>query len=368
MSNLFSAITIKSTRFKNRIVMPPMVCFGYAGEDGRVTEKNIAHYEARARGGVGTIIVEATCVNQNGRLSPTQLGLWSDEFINGFSKIAQTCHQYGAKVLVQIHSAGLMAPKSVTEDTVAPSDYTGKSRFGTAISARPLSLNEIHQIQDDFAAAAVRAKKAGLDGVELHGAHGYLISQFFSPLRNHRLDSYGGSLANRTRFASEIIPKIRKAIGDDFIIACRIGCNEPDLQTSIEIAKRLEAAGLDLLHVSTGVDTNPVTTKDGPFQVPLDFKYNWVVFGGTEIKRNVSIPVIVVNGVRTPEQAGYLVENELADFVALGKGLLVDPEWANKAQAKQNISTCISCKVCAYFRPGATCPKLTGKTVRAELG
>jgi NADPH2 dehydrogenase len=359
MSTLFSEISIRNIRIKNRIVMPPMVCFGVAGDDGKVTEWNIKHYQARAKGGVGLIIVEATCVDKSGRLATSQLGLWSDDQIEGFSKIAQACHQYGARVLVQVHHAGLATAKGVTGDIVAPSDFKGKSnRARSEIAARALTIGEINGLQDKFVAAAMRAKTAGLDGVELHGAHGYLISQFLSPLVNKRTDIYGGSIAKRTRFAIEVIKGIRKAAGEDFIIGCRMGCNEPDLESSIEIARRLEKAGLDLLHVSTGMTTFlGMDTGEAP-QVPEDFKYNWIVYGGTEIKKNVNIPVIVVNGIRTPEQASYLVENGLADFTALGKGLLIDPEWANKARQNKEVIPCIDCKVCAYFRPGASCPQI----------
>ena len=362
MANLFSAISIKNTEIKNRVVMPPMVCFGMTKADGLVTEKNIEHYTARAKGGVGLIVVEATCVNKEGRLSPTQLGLWEDSQIEGFSELAAACHRYGARVMVQIHSAGLMTAKGVTEDLVAPSEYSGKSRMGGDITARALTHAEMIKIEDQFAAAALRAKKAGLDGVELHGAHGYLISQFLSPVINKRKDLYGGKAENRARFAVEIIDKIRKATGKDFIISCRIGCNEPGLENGIENAKILEAAGLDLLHVSTGFEA-PMSGP-GPYPVPQDFKYNWVVYGGTQIKKHVKIPVIVVNGIRTPEQAGYLIENNLADFAALGKGLLVNPDWANEAQQKQKVATCIDCKVCSYFRRGGA--ECAGKAAIAK--
>ena len=361
MSTLFSDITIRGKQIKNRIVMPPMVCFGYAGEDGKVTEKNLQHYEARARGGAGLIIIEATCVSRDGRLADMQLGLWDDSQIEGFSRIARVCHQYGARVLVQIHHAGLAAPRSVTSSPLAPSDYTAKGRFGTTINARALTVEEIHTIQADFAAAAVRAQKAGLDGVELHGAHGYLISQFLSPLVNRREDVCGGSLLNKTRFVTETIYEIREAAGKDFIIDFRMGCNEPDLAAGIEIAQALEKAGVDLLHVSTGMTTLNHPDSEPQIPVPPDFKYNWIVYGGTEIKKNVRIPVITVNGIRTPEQAGYLVENGLADLVAVGKGLLIDPDWAEKARQKQEVNACIDCKACAFFRPGGACPQVKKK-------
>ena len=350
MNNLFSPIKIRNTIIKNRVVMPPMVCFGFGGDDGLATEKHISHYEARAKGGVGLIIIEATCIDKSGRLSPDQLGLWSDEQIPGFSRLAEICHQYGAKVLVQIHHAGMVARKNITLSPLAPSNYQGKM-MNDMISARALKLNEIHSLQEKYIAAALRAQKAGLDGIEFHGAHGFLISQFFSPLVNKRTDAYGGSLNNRVRFVSEIIAGIRQTAGNDFIIGCRMGCNEPDLKTSIKIAKTLEKSGIDLLHISIGL--RPPADK-GP-AVPEGFNYNWIVYGGTEIKKHVNVPVIVVNGIRTPEQAAYLIEQGLADFTAMGIGLLIDPEWANKAQNHAPIIPCINCKTCKLFVRGGVC-------------
>jgi NADPH2 dehydrogenase len=353
MNNLFTPIKIRNTTFNNRIVMPPMVCFGFGGDDGQVTDKHLSHYEARAKGGVGLIIVEATCIDKSGRLSPDQLGLWSDDQILGFSRLAGICHKYGSKVLVQIHHAGLGSPKSVTTTPVAPSYYQGKIR-DDVIKARALTSSEIHFLQSEFVATTLRAQQAGLDGIEFHGAHGFLISQFFSTLVNKRTDAYGGVLDNRTRFVAEITAEIRQEVGNDFIIGCRMGCNEPDLETSIEIAKILEKSGIDLLHVSTGF--GPPQEK-GP-AVPKGFKYNWIVYGGTEIKKNVSIPVIAVNGIRTPEQAAYLVEQGLADFTAIGTGLLIDPEWPNKAQNHKPIIPCLNCQPCKLFGPGGDCVQL----------
>jgi len=350
MNELFSPIKVRNTIIKNRVVMPPMVCFGFGGDDGLVTEKHNSHYEARAKGGVGLIIIEATCIDKSGRLSTDQLGLWSDEQIPGFTRLAGICHQYGAKVLVQIHHAGLSAPQSITSTLLAPSNYQGKMK-GNVISARALTLSEINALQSKYVAAALRAQKAGLDGIEFHGAHGFLISQFFSPRINKRTDAFGGSLYNRLRFLAEIIARMRPTTGNDFIIGCRMGCNEPDLKTSTKIAKILEISGIDLLHISIGLRS---PRGKGP-AVPEGFNYNWVVYGGTEIKKNVNVPVIVVNGIRTPEQASYLVEQGLADFTAIGKGLLADPEWANKAQDHKPIIPCINCKNCKFFGPEGIC-------------
>jgi NADPH2 dehydrogenase len=356
MGSLFSEISIRNLKIKNRIVMAPMVCPGFNGEDGLFTLKNIERYRDRARGGVGLIIIEATCVNKTGRLSPNQLGLWSDDQIKGFSRIADYCHDYECKVLAQIHHAGLAVASGVTKDPVAPSDFQGLSRSNQNIRAKALSLTEISIIQDEFVAAAIRAQKAGLDGVELHGAHGYLISQFFSPLVNKRGDDYGGSLVNRTRIATEIITKIRQAAGPDFIISCRIGCDEPDLESSIQIAQVLEKAGVDMLHISVGM-TSYIAGDIVHITVPTYFHYNSIVYRGAQIKEKVRAPVIVNNGIRTPLEAAYLVEHNNADFVAIGRGLLVDPEWANKGQKYLQVIPCLRCNACAYRNPPRTCPQ-----------
>ncbi|MBN1188847.1 MAG: NADH:flavin oxidoreductase [Dehalococcoidales bacterium] len=360
MNNLFSEITIRGLRIKNRIVMPPMVCAGYTKGDGLFTLENTGRYRDRARGGVGLIIVEATCVNRTGRLSPSQLGLWSDDQIRGFKRMADFCHECDCRVMVQIHHAGLAAAGEVCEDPVAPSDFRGFSRENQEVRARALSLTEIAGLQEEFVAAAVRARKAGFDGVELHGARGYLISQFFSPLVNKREDGYGGSPANRTRFAAEIIAGIRREAGQDFIVSCQIGCDEPDIEGSVDIARELEKAGVDLLQISTGM-THFMAGDIEDMDVPRYFHYNSIVYRGSKIKEKVEVPVILVDGIRTPLDADYLVKNKYADFVAIGRGLLVDPEWANKGQKYLQVAPCLRCKTCAYHIPGRTCPQSRSK-------
>lgn len=345
MVNLFTPIKIADKDIKNRIVMPPMVCFGWAESDGQVTEKHIKHYEARAKGGAGIIILEALCVEKDGRLSPDQLGIWSDEHIDGLKKIVAACHKYGAVVLGQIHHAGIKTHDAVSEEALSPSDYIDGNRKGSG-----MSISEINYIQEKFVEAALRAQKAGFDGVELHGAHGYLIDQMMSPSINKRNDEYGGTLYKRTRFAVEIVRAIREKTGIDFIIGHRMGGNEPTINEGIEIGKILEEAGVDVLHVSSGMGDAPV--------VPEGFPYNWIVYCGIEIKRNVNVPVITVNGIRTPAQAAYLIDNGLADFAAIGKGMLVDPEWANKAAESMEVNKCFNCRNCSWFKDSNKCPGL----------
>ena len=358
MSDLFSEITIRAKKIKNRVVMPPMVCFEHPAINGIVTDAHVQHYSQRARGGTGLIIIEATCVNPSGRLSQGQLGLWVDTQIPGFKKIADACHQYGALVMVQLHHAGLAVASGITKSIIAPSGYFGVVRpGGTEINAREMTQEEIRGIQNDFVAASIRAKKAGLDGFELHGAHGFLISQFLSSLVNRRDDAYGGNLLKRTRFVKEIITGVRRSCGEDFIIDCRMGCNEPDLADGIAIAQELEKAGVDILHVSSGMNNIVEGKAKIVISVPGSFDYNWICYGGTQIKTKVKVPVIVCNGIRTPERASYLIENGLADFAAIGKSMLVDPDWVNKAQRKETPIPCIECKICSHFRAESACPQ-----------
>ncbi len=347
MDVLFTSKKIKGLEIKNRIVLPPMVCFTFAGANGFVSEKNIKHYGAIAKGGAGLIIVEATCVTESGRLSPGQLGIWSDDFIEGLGKIAQACHENGAKVFIQLHHAGLKTPKTVNEDTVTSSDYdNGK------VSARAMTIDEIHAVEQDFVSAAVRAEKAGFDGVELHGAHGYLMTQFFSAKVNNRTDDYGGVLHNRIRFTADIVKGIRRKVKSDFIVGIRMGCNESDLKTSIDMAREFEALGMDYLHVSTGFDSTPISEE-----VPGSFPGNWIVYGAAKIKEHVNIPVIAVNSIKRPEQANYLVEHNLVDFTALGRVQLADYNFANHVKNGDPIITCLGCKPCKWFTNGDNCPR-----------
>jgi len=347
MPSLFSPIRIRNLTLKNRIVMPPMVCFKWAGDDGLVTDRNVAHYEARARGGVGLVIVEAHAVNRLGRLASGQLGLWSDEHVPGLRRIAEACHRHGAAVLVQIHHAGLNTPRDICSPALAPSDIDDGKRL-----ARAMTLEEIRATQQDFVAAARRAEAAGCDGVELHGAHRYLICQFASPITNRRTDGYGGDLARRTRFVREIVEGIRAAVRPDFVIGCRMGANEPALENGIAIAQELERAGVDLLHVSSGI------SEGDPPSAPEGFGYGWIAWMGTEVKKHVSVPVIAVNGIKTPQQAAGLVERGMADLVAAGRAMLVDPEWAAKAADGRPITPCRSCSPCRWFVDSRRCPAI----------
>lgn len=321
MVDLFSKISIKNLTFKNRIVMPPMV-IGWSDNSGLISDDHIQYYERRAKGGCGLIILEAHSITKDGRISNNQLGIWSDRHIEGLRKVTDACHKYDARVFVQINHAGFKTPRSVSDTVYAPSDIKYDDT-----NVKPLTIDQITKLQNGFLESAKRASKAGLDGIEIHGAHGFLTGQFMSPITNKRNDRYGGDINNRAKFAIEVIEIIKAEVAEKhFLIGYRMGGNEPTLEEGIKIAKLLDKTGIDIFHASSGMDGSDIPI------IPDDFNYSWVVYCGVEIKRQVSIPVIVVNGIRTPNQAKYLIENDMADFISIGRGHLSDPEWANKAK------------------------------------
>ena len=312
-----------------------------------VTERNVEHYRLRAAGGPGLVITEATAVMKDGKLAPFQLGLWSDEHIPGLTRISQLVKKQGAVSMIQLHHAGLVTPESVSPVAMGPSVVEENPR------SRSMTVPEIEQVRDSFIVAAVRAQKADFDGVELHGAHGYLLNQFATSLLNKREDEYGGGINSRLKLAREIIQGIRLACGDDFLIGYRLGANSPTLEEGILIAKMLEEYGINILHVSHGGSLLNLP------RTPKGFVFNWIVYSGITIKQQVNIPVIAVNEISTPERAASLVENEQVDFVALARPQLADPSWTNHVKNNEPVNLCSGCKPrCRWFEESNLCPAL----------
>ena len=303
--NLFSELKIKDITLKNRIVLPPMVRFSLIGKDGYVTPKLVEWYENIAKNGVGMIILEASCVAEDGKLRDNQIGIWDDSFIEGLSKIADVCRKNGVPTLIQIHHAGY---KEKIVD---------------------VSTEKLDSILEEFVLAFERAKKCGFDGIEIHGAHTYLISQLHSRLWNKRNDKYG----DRLYFTRELINRTKDLFDEKFILGIRIGGNEPTLEDGIYIAKELEKYGVDLIHVSSGVP-DPKFYSDRKIEIPEDFPLDWVVYLGVEIKKHVNIPVIAVRGIKKEVEASYLIENNLVDLVAIGRGMISRPHWVSWAKKK----------------------------------
>ena len=341
MSTPDTAVKIGKRVCKNRITMAPTVKF-HAGEDGIVTDFFVRHYALRAKHGCGLICVEATAVSPEGRLSPDQIGLWNDGQIQGHREIAEACHAYGALVIPQLHYGGLGTHPRCGKKT-SPTAITWKNGLGGEETAEELTVPEICRIVQCFIDAAVRAKKAGYDGMQLHGCHRYLINDFASAV-NQRADEYGGSTENRARFGCEIISGIREACGGDFIISMRVSGCDPTVEESIGTAEYYVKAGCDYLQVSNGIQDISGLPHDE------SLPYNRVAALGVAFHEHFRgiVPVSLVNGIRTPEQVRYLLENDLIDTVDLACGLLADPAFTEAILSGAPYIRCFSCKRCGW--------------------
>lgn len=343
---LFTPIKLGTLEIKNRIVMAPMVT-GQASPDGNVTDPQIAWYEARARGGAGLIIVEMTAVAKRG-CAAALLGIWDDDAVPGFRKLTDAVHANGAKIFLQLSHAGRQTESAFTggELPVAPSAIS--CPLGEPLTKeipRKLSIEEIEEIVEQFGQAAGRSRAAGFDGVEVHGAHGYLIAAFMSAYSNKRHDAYGGDLEGRMQFPLEIINRIRREVGEDFPITFRYSGNEyvPDgrtIEESRRIAPMLQDAGVDCLHISAGLYESFWS------EIPIHGTREGVnADDAAAVKKAVKIPVIAVGRIKSPAVAEDILVQGKADFVALGRQLICDPEWPLKVAAGkyEDIRPCIGC-------------------------
>ena len=255
---------------KNRMVMPPMVV-SYATIDGYTTDRNIAYYEARAKGGIGLIIQEATYIHPLGQILGNEQGISDDKYIPGLRKLTQAVHQHGAKMAVQLIHGGRAAYLPDGTQPMGPSPIPAP---GKAVP-KELTPGEISRIVKNFAEAAVRAKQAGYDGIEIHAAHNYLIDQFISPASNHRQDQYGGSVENRARFLVEIIKAVKEAVGEEFPVWCRMNGKEygvkggETLADAKKVARMAESAGAVAIHVSAAGPTSPINLTTPVFTPAL---------------------------------------------------------------------------------------------------
>lgn len=328
---IFEPIKIKNVLFQNRVVMAPMVPFGMPELPGGVmSDTLLRHYLDRAANGMGLIITQSLSVTS--RLPAAGgTGIWSNEQIDHLRTIAAACHGRGTRLFVQL---------------AYPS--TGHQN-GESVNG--LTADEIEVITEEFVRAAFRCREAGCDGIELHGAHGYFLNMFTSPLANRRTDSYGGDFNGRLRLVREIIEGIRPILDDDFILSYRMGWNDGG-ETDIKAAQALESLGVELLHVSSGIPEGRQTTA------PEDFPYNSIVFSGTEVSKHVNIPVVVVNDIRTLNRGNMLLENGLCDFVAFGKPFLSDPLFYANSLDDMDHQPCYRCKNCLWFTRYERCPAI----------
>ena len=339
MSKLFSPISLGAMALTNRIDIAPMC--QYSADEGLATDWHMIHLGHLALSGAGLLTLEATAVNPAGRISPADLGLWSDDHANALAPVIKAIRKYAPiKVAIQLSHAGRKASTAVPWEgganiaigdggwqTLAPSNVPH-----TEGDTVPLALDDaaLKQITDDFVAAAVRAHRLGLDGIELHGAHGYLLHQFLSPLSNQRTDQYGGALENRIRYPLEVFKAVRAAVPAGMAVGMRISATDWveggwDIEQSVVFARALEKLACDFIHVSSGGLSPQQKIPLGP---------NYQIGFAARIKQETGMPTIGVGLVTEPAQAEEILETGQADMVALARGMLFDPRWPWHAAAE----------------------------------
>lgn len=343
--HLFSPIQIGTTTVKNRVFMPPIST--NLADKGYVTDELVEHYAARAKGGVGLIITEVTTVEPTYIYLPGDMSICDDSYIPGWKKLTDAVHKYGAKILPQLfHPAYMAFPIPGTPQLIAPSNV---GPYYAKEAPRAVTIEELKVIIRQFGEAAFRVKQAGGDGVEIHAAHAHgLLGGFLSPLYNKRTDAYGGDIHGRLRLTLEVIEEVRKMCGKDFIIDVRISGDEytdggQNLNDAVYVAKQLEKAGVDFIHVSGGTTIMRGSSIPAP-GTPMG-SHSKV---GEEIKKQVLIPVATVGRITEPWFAEELIANGKADICMIGRANLCDPEFVQKAceGREDEIRPCIGCLRC----------------------
>ncbi|PYZ98540.1 NADPH dehydrogenase NamA [Alteribacter lacisalsi] len=316
---LFSPLEIKNVTMKNRIVMSPMCMYSCGQEDGMVNDWHMTHYTSRAVGQAGLIVTEAVPVTRQGQISPQDLGIWSDDHIPGLKKLNSSIKKHGAKTAVQLGHAGR---KAVYDgETIAPSaiGFDEKAKV-----PKEMTSGQINSTIDAFREGARRAAEAGYDVVELHGAHGYLISQFLSPLSNRREDHYGGSLENRFRFLKEVTEEVKKEWDGPLFVRLSTDEYHPEgngMEDFVTIAGWLKELGVDLIDCSTG----------GIIRTPIQVYPGYQVKHSETIRQQAGIKTGAVGLITTGVQAEEILQNGRADLIFLGREFLRDPYWPRTA-------------------------------------
>ena len=374
MKHLFEQLIVKGMELRNRLVMPPMVT-NFASEDGAVNRQMIDYYIERAQGGTALIIVEMSYPHPTGKGFPCMLGVHNDAFIPGLNELAEAIKSYGACAALQIGHAGRQTRSEISgHQILAPSAIPLK---GTVEVPKEMSMEEIQEIIHAFGTAALRAKRAGFDAVELHGTHGYLLNEFLSPYTNKRTDAYGGSFHNRLRFPIEVIQEVRSKAGETYPIIFRLCANEYiegeegiTLDLAKKIAPRLVEAGIDILHITGGM----YETREHLVQ-PLYYNQGYHVYLAEGIKQVVhTTPVITAGSITDPYMADKILEEGKADLIAMGRGLIADPMFLKKAKEGRikEIRRCVRCNECvgrlrSGCRISCTVNPVVGKETYSEL-
>jgi 2,4-dienoyl-CoA reductase-like NADH-dependent reductase (Old Yellow Enzyme family) len=350
LEHLLAPIRIRSLEIPNRLVLPPMGT-ALGNNDSTVSDANLAYIKRRAQSGAGLIITEITEVHPLGSASRNCLAVWDDKFIDGLSKLADVVHAQGSKIAMQLHHTGrenyLLQRKNKAIGPSAIPSYI----FGFLGAPREMTLEDIEEAIASFGSAAVRARKAGFDAVELHGAHGYLLMQFLSANCNQRTDKYGGDFRGRSRFMIECLREVRKQVGTDFPISIRISGEEcikngytiTDMQS---IIPDLVSAGADMINVSFGTHGSAEVNIDTPNpSAPVEYDPGFKAYLARKIKDVTNVPVISVGRYVDPYAMDEVIARGDADFVAVARQHLADPDFLKNAREghPQDTLECLAC-------------------------
>jgi 2,4-dienoyl-CoA reductase-like NADH-dependent reductase (Old Yellow Enzyme family)/thioredoxin reductase len=358
LEHLFSPIRIRDMELANRAVMPPMGTW-LSNDDASVGDALLAYIRRQARSGAGLIISEVACVHPSGSAGERHMGVYDDRFIPGLKRFAQAVHEAGGKAALQLHHAG-----RESFFLLQKGEAVGPSAVPSAVfrqTPKEMSLDLIEDVIAAFGKAAVRAREAGFDAVEVHGAHGYLLTQFLSALSNIREDRYGGDLQGRATFVIEVLKTVRKAVGDDFPVLLRLSAEEfikggYVVEDLFPVLPQFIAAGGDVLHASIGTHGSP----GGITSAPQEYEAGFNVWRAKKIKDVVDVPVIAVGRFTDPVVADEVIARGDADMIAFGRQQLADPDYLIKAKEgrSRDIRACIACNQGCIerimFEPGSS--------------
>lgn len=345
MSKLFETSKINSMRLSNRFVRSA-TWEGMAADDGACTPSFKDFYAQLAKGGVGLIITSHTFVRTDGQGTPRQLGIHKDELIPGLQDLTRAIHAYDSRVAVELSHAGILTNEKLTGQ--APMAVSAEQDF-TQSPVKELTVEDIHGIADAFGEAAGRAKAAGFDAVQIHGAHGFLMNQFLSPAFNKRSDDYGGSIQNRARALLETLGKIRAAVGGDFPVLVKLNSEDfidggLTLADAVVVGQMLQAEGIDAIEISGGtVVTGDHCRKD----IDSEEKEAYWRKGARAFREKLDVPLILVGGVRSFPLAEQLVDGGYADYISMSRPFIREPDLVNRwASGDLSKATCLSDNLC----------------------
>jgi len=365
MSSVFDYTEINGMNLVNRFVRSA-TWEGMAANDGSITQPLVETMINLAQGGIGLIITSHAYVRSDGQAGPWQIGVSEDRFIAGLHQMTDAVHQYESKIVLQLAHGGMFAPQKLTGQLpLTVSDHQNSEKPPN----RVITEQDVRDLADAYAQAAIRAQKAGFDGIQIHSAHGYLLSQFLSPAYNHRQDRYGGDIYNRSRALLEIYQAIREGVGKNFPVLIKINCQDfiedgLNLTDSIRVAQLLAEAGIDAIELSGGILTSKKLSPSRPLRSNAE-EVPYYINEASEFKNAVNVPIIIVGGIRSFQMAESLIKTGTADYIAMSRPFIREPNlikrWKNGEFNKAECKSDNRCFRMAMSGNGISCDMIVDK-------